>query len=486
MTGPPRDGGGTKVEELGVVIPALNEARALPPLLHDLSHITPPPRVMVVDGGSTDATCAVAREAGAQVVRAPRGRGAQMNVGAACLSTPWLLFVHADSRIPPSTRSALQDWLRSPPSHEAAHFAFELDARGPLWSFITLGQRLREALTGMAYGDQGLLLSRSRWEEVGGFPHLPLMEDVEMVLRLRRSGGVARIPAPVVTSGRRYRKSGVIRGWLRNTALISLYRLGVPSHRLAPLYPPYVPQPHASGETETEDPGPTARDRAGPPACQRTRGEAGSPLPPVDPCGRLPLVLVFAKAPRPGQVKTRLAADLGDEAAVRIYRTMGRRVVDGLRGGPFRIRVCFAPADARAEMADWLGHTDVDFHPQSDGDLGQRMEAAAAEAFRFGSRVCLVGTDTPDLDHRVVEEALKGLDEADAVVGPARDGGYYLLALNRLEPSLFRDVPWSTSKVLETTLARAREAGLDVRTLRMRVDVDRITDVPPNLMEAHP
>ncbi len=484
MTGAPGEHRGTDAGGLGVVIPTLNEARALPALLRDLSHLTPPPQVVVVDGGSTDETREVAREAGAQVIWAPRGRGTQMNVGAACLSTPWLLFVHADSRIPPKTRSALQDWLQSPPSHEAAHFAFELDARGPLWSFITVGQRLREALTGMAYGDQGLLLSRRRWEAVGGFPHLPLMEDVEMVLRLRRSGGLARIPAPLVTSGRRYRRSGVIRGWLRNTALISLYRMGVPSHRLAPLYPPYAPQPKTPGGGEAPSRGPTSGDSAGPPACQPTEGEVGAPLPFSD--GSLPLVLVFAKAPRPGQVKTRLAADLGEETAARIYRTMGRTVVDGLRGGPFRIRVCFAPADARTEMADWLGRADLDFHPQSDGDLGHRMETAAAEAFRSASRVCLVGTDTPDLDHRVVEEALRGLEDADAVVGPARDGGYYLLALNRLEPSLFRDVPWSTSRVLETTLARAKEAGLTVRTLTMRVDVDRITDVPPNLMEAHP
>ena len=479
MTRPFPPLGSVEARKLGVVIPTLNEARTLPALLEDLRGIDPRPRVVVADGGSSDGTRQVAAEAGAEVLRAPRGRATQMNVGAAALSTPWILFLHADSRVPPSTVTALQEWLQAPPSHEAAHFAFQLDAQGPWWTFITVGQRIREALTGMAYGDQGLLISRRRWEEVGGFPHLPLMEDVEMVLRLRRSGGVTRIAAPVVTSGRRYRRSGVIRGWLRNTALISLYRLGVPSHRLAPFYPPRDPD-HGEGRR----PRPSAGEGPGalpPPAGS---GESGTPPLRSESDESKPVVLVFAKAPRPGEVKTRLATDLGDAAATRLYRTMGRTVVDGLRGGAFRIHVCFSPGDARGEMEAWLGTDELEFQPQVSGDLGQRMEMAAEEAFRTTSRVCMVGTDTPDLDRRVVEEALAKLEEADMVVGPARDGGYYLLALNRLEPSLFRDVPWSTAQVLETTLARANTAGLTVHTLAMRVDVDRITDVPPNLLEA--
>ncbi|TVR64469.1 MAG: DUF2064 domain-containing protein [Gemmatimonadales bacterium] len=446
---------------LGVVIPTLNEAGSLPGLLGDLERIEPPPRVVVADGGSDDGTPEIAREAGAEVVRAPRGRAAQMNVGAVALSTPWLLFLHADSRLPQQTRAALQAWLYSPPQHEAAHFAFRLDERGPWWTFIETGQRLREALTGMAYGDQGLLVSRRRWEAVGGFPPLPIMEDVEMVLRLKRSGGLDRIGAPVVTSGRRYRRSGVLRGWLRNTALIGLYRLGVPPRRLAPLYPPH----HVPRESTVPS---MTRDAPG-------KSPAGSSLPSA-------LVLVFAKAPRPGQVKTRLAADMGDEAAASLYRTMGRQVADGLRGGPYRTRICFAPPDARDEMVDWLGDHGLEFQPQADGDLGRRMEVAAATAFREAEKVCLVGTDTPAVDRAVVEDAFRQLDQADVVVGPARDGGYYLLAMNRLEPTLFRDVPWSTAQVLETTLARARSAGLTVQTLPMRVDVDRITDVPPSLL----
>lgn len=464
MTASPSSAAGPDRGGLGVVIPTLNEAGALPALLRDLQRIEPPPRIVVADGGSGDGTRRIARESGAEVVRAPRGRAAQMNVGAVALSTPWLLFVHADSRIPSGTRNALREWLESPTDDEAAHFAFRLDARGPWWTFIETGQRLREALTGMAYGDQGLLVSRRRWEAVGGFPPLPIMEDVEMVLRLRRTGGIHRIGAPVVTSGRRYRRSGVLRGWLRNTALIGLYRLGVPAHRLAPLYPPHHPTP-------TE--GHTSSTGAADPGSHPSRPDLPSPV-----------VLVFAKAPRPGQVKTRLAADLGDDAAAALYRHMGRSVVEGLRGGPYRTRICFAPADARDEMVQWLGCRDLEFHPQSPGDLGRRMEVAAATAFREAPRVCLVGTDTPDVGREVVEEAFRELNHADLVLGPARDGGYYLLAMNRLEPTLFRDVPWSTSQVMETTLERARSAGLRVRTLTMRVDVDRITDVPPSLLDA--
>jgi hypothetical protein len=106
------------------------------------------------------------------------------------------------------------------------------------WRTIEWGQRFRERLTGLAYGDQGLLLSRTRFDALGGIPDLPVMEDVEAVRRLRRSGGISRIEAPVVTSVRRYQEEGLVLGWLRNVALISLYQAGVSPRRLARWYRP--------------------------------------------------------------------------------------------------------------------------------------------------------------------------------------------------------------------------------------------------------
>jgi len=233
---------------LGVVIPTLNEADALPGLLDDLVELGECAageggepvglrvETVVVDGGSTDGTRELARGAGMQVISSPPGRSIQMNAGAHSLTTPWLLFLHADSRMPSGTRDALVAWLRSPSPDEAAYFSFRLDARGIGWRAIELGQRLRERISGFAYGDQGLLLSRSRFASLGGIPEIPLMEDVEAVRRLRRTGGLKRIDAPLVTSARRYREEGPAFTLIRNSTLISLYVLGVSPDRLARWY----------------------------------------------------------------------------------------------------------------------------------------------------------------------------------------------------------------------------------------------------------
>jgi rSAM/selenodomain-associated transferase 2 len=226
---------------LGVVIPTLNEEEALPLLLDDLAALPVPCRILVVDGGSSDRTREAARSAGAEVLTAPRGRGRQMAAGAAHLECPWLLLLHADSRMPPAARSALARYLDDPGPEEAGHFAFRLDARSPWWRLIEAGQRVREALTGLAYGDQGLLVSRSRLDGVGGVPDLPIMEDVELVRRLRRTGGIRRLPAHLLTSPRRYREEGPVRGWVRNASLILLYRMGASPERLSRWYRPRRP-----------------------------------------------------------------------------------------------------------------------------------------------------------------------------------------------------------------------------------------------------
>jgi rSAM/selenodomain-associated transferase 1 len=189
------------------------------------------------------------------------------------------------------------------------------------------------------------------------------------------------------------------------------------------------------------------------------------------------VLLVFAKEPVPGRVKTRMAADMGEIAAARVYEEMGRRVVDQLRGGSYRTVVCFDPPDAALRVAAWLGSEGIEFLPQVPGDLGSRLETAFREAFRWGKKVVVVGTDAPDVDAEVVEEAFRRLGEADLVLGPAADGGYYLLGLRDVAPDLFRDVPWSSEKVLATTLERAEALGLKVALLPTLLDVDRVQDL---------
>ena len=225
---------------LGVVIPTINEAHHLPGLLGDLAGIEVSARIVVSDGGSNDDTLALARAGGARCLSGPRGRAAQMNAGAHALDTPWILFIHADCRLPRASRSALAATVRSNNGPGAAYFVFRLEGSGWFWRLVETGQRLRERLTGLVYGDQGLLVRRDVFEAIGGYPELPLMEDVEIVRRLRRSGGIERLAGPLVTSARTYQRLGRWKVWLRNGLAICLYLAGVAPRRLVRWYPERV------------------------------------------------------------------------------------------------------------------------------------------------------------------------------------------------------------------------------------------------------
>jgi uncharacterized protein len=189
-------------------------------------------------------------------------------------------------------------------------------------------------------------------------------------------------------------------------------------------------------------------------------------------------LLVFLKQPLPGAVKSRLADGIGPVLAAAVARALAEHALARTAplGDEYERLVFFAPAHARDAIAEWLPGQDC--RPQADGDLGARMADAFEQAFRAGARrVVLVGTDVPGIGREDVREAFESLDAHDVVIGPASDGGYWLLALGDPAPALFRDVPWSTPRVLETTLARAARLPRGVRVLRTLGDVDTAADL---------
>ena len=190
------------------------------------------------------------------------------------------------------------------------------------------------------------------------------------------------------------------------------------------------------------------------------------------------VLAVFLKAPRPGEVKTRLVPALGPEAAASLYRALAEAVVGRTRprAGEYARILFFAPPDAGAEMEAWLpGEAWI---AQDGLDLGARMSAAFDEAFRRGAdRVAIVGSDVPGLTSGDVVAALDSLADHDLALGPAMDGGYYLIALGRPRPALFQGIAWGTASVFAATMERAAVLGLTVRVLEPRRDVDTLDDV---------
>lgn len=436
----------TEPRSLSVVIPTLNEASTLPHLLGDLASLSSLDRIIVSDGGSSDGTRELARARGATVVSGPPGRGAQLRAGAHAAPGSWLAFLHADTRLGAEAANGLDRFIARAAADEFAHFRLRFDCRSRGYRLIEFGQRARERLFGMPYGDQGLVVSRVLYDQIGGFPEWPIMEDVGIVDRLSRRGRRVVLEGTVTTSGRRYRREGPVRAWMRNILLIVAFRLGADPVALASRYRPEDPV----GATDT------------------TRRRA---------------VIIFAKAPVPGRVKTRLAADLGTERATDIYRELGYRTVEALAPGPWVTTVYVDPPDAHSidAVTAWLG-ADVRYRGQTSGDLGERMRSAIDDELRCADAVCVVGTDIPGLDEATLRRAFGALDTHDVVIGPATDGGYYLIGMSRTRPELFEAIPWSTARVLERTLRRANAMGLSVAILDPRTDVDTVDDVPPALL----
>ncbi len=223
--------------EVAVVVPTLDEERALPGFLAELLARPGRFRVVVADGGSDDGTQSVA---GAfprvEAIRAPRGRGVQMNAGArAAGAAEILLFLHADSRLPEDAFATIHRVLADP-MVAAGSFCLAFDRDDPWLRLYSRASRINHPL--FTYGDQGLFLRREVFERVGGFPEIPLMEDVAIQRRLRKQGRFVKVRQPVVTSARRFLNRGVLRQQAVNAALVSLYYLGVPAAHLARAYGP--------------------------------------------------------------------------------------------------------------------------------------------------------------------------------------------------------------------------------------------------------
>ncbi|MDP3490497.1 MAG: TIGR04283 family arsenosugar biosynthesis glycosyltransferase [Phenylobacterium sp.] len=218
---------------LSVIIPTLNAADGLATTLAALPSDA---EVIVVDGGSSDATLQVAAAAGAQVLRAPAGRGGQLAAGVAQARAPWMLFLHADTRLDAKAWAALEAFIADGANQDtAAAFGFRLDARAWQARLLEVGVRLRVALLALPYGDQGLLIHRQLYERVGGYRPLPLMEDVDLVQRLGRRR-LRILPGVALTSAVRWRRRGWMRQSLLNLHCLALYLTGAPPARIAQIY----------------------------------------------------------------------------------------------------------------------------------------------------------------------------------------------------------------------------------------------------------
>jgi len=219
---------------LSVIIPTLNEAAAIG---RTLEHVRRADGIEIIlaDGGSRDATREIAAQAGATVLVTAGGRAAQQNEGAAVARGRHLLFLHADTLLPDGYGDLIRRTLDNPATVAGA-FRFRTDGAGVAMRLVEWGANVRSAILQWPYGDQGLFMEKRVFDELGGFSPLPIMEDYELVRRLRRRGPVVTLGEAAITSSRRWQRLGVLRTTGLNLAMIAGFRAGVPPERLARFY----------------------------------------------------------------------------------------------------------------------------------------------------------------------------------------------------------------------------------------------------------
>jgi rSAM/selenodomain-associated transferase 1 len=355
-----------------------------------------------------------------------------MNAGAAVAGGRWLLFLHADSELPP-------DWLdvlaRADERNDSVGGAFRLSIDSHAWQarVIEAGVRLRLALVGLPYGDQAPFVRTHIFQAIGGYRDLPLMEDVDFVRRLRTIGRIDISQAPVVTSARRWKRDGWFRRSGRNITLATQFLLGVSPARLAQAY-------------------------------FRRKSSA---------------VVMMSRAPWTGG-KTRLAVDSDEAAHADLRHALFLDTLDTVRSVPDveHIIAC-EPARECERMRELVGAA-VDVIAQRGDDLGRRLTHVFEDSFRLGCEsVVVVGSDLPDLPSRLIQAGIRQLRDGNdrIVLGPATDGGYYLIGMNRPCPSVFERIEWSTDRVLSQTVEAANAEGLRAVLLDEWRDVDEVADL---------
>ena len=435
------------LKKISFVIPTLNEAGTIGPGLQALqTYRRKGHEVIVVDGGSTDDTRLQAEPLADQVLEAARGRAAQMNAGAQIASGEVLMFLHADTYLSDNADEGVLSALQGG-AKRWGWCRVHLD--NPAWPFRIIERLMawRARCTRVCTGDQAQFVTKDLFRKLGGFPALPLMEDVALSKLLRASGAPACAEVTATTSARRWETNGILRTVLLMWWLRWLYFIGVsPSALLEKYYPQTRPEPAKPATFEF------------PAAC----------------------IAVFARPPVPGKVKTRLLPALGPQRATALYEAMLHRCLETLG------QATLAPLDLWvADNSEHAGLTSfstvADIHVQTGADLGERMMHTMTEVLSRPrtEAVLFLGTDCPAMDAAYVRMALSALASGiDAVLGPAEDGGYVLLGLGGSHPELFRDIPWGTERVAERTRARIHQLGLSYLELNTMWDVDVADDLP--------
>ena len=389
--------------------------------------------IIVSDGGSTDNTLKIVEEEGVIINKSPVGRGVQSNTGARLAKGEIIIFLHADTLFAKNGFSVLNNTFKSE-DVKIGKFKMKFDERNIIYKFYSFFTRYDSVLT--SFGDQCVVIRKSFYNQLGGYPDWQIFEDVHFLRKARKETKINILPATVFTSARRFKKNGLLIQQLRNLYYIFLYYTGINHKDIKAKY----------GRT--------------------IKGILQEAL------------ILFVKYPEEGKVKTRLGKTIGYERATKIYTQLAEHSFnESKKLNKVSRYLFFVDEQNRERIANWAG-LGFSFYPQSAGNLGEKMKNAFSKVIAKGAnKTIIIGSDLPDISKAIISKAFKDLDKNNIVIGPSKDGGYYLLGMNKFYPELFDGIAWSTEQVLEQTLEKAKLLNLSVTLLKELNDIDTIDDL---------
>ena len=437
---------------VSIIIPVLDEEATLFTNLNSLQILRDNQcEIIVVDGGSSDRSPEIAKPLVDKFFVTGLGRSRQMNFGAENSEGEILIFLHADSQISADAISQLIRKTKSL-SYFWGWFRLTFDNSSFVFLIISAFMRFRSKVTKVCTGDQTLFISSRLFKRIGGFPSIPIMEDVAISKILRACMLPIELENNTLSSTRRWEKDGVFKTVIFMWYLRLLYWIGFSPHKLVRRY---YPQYLITDMNKKN---------------QRLKNKY-----------RYASILLFARSPVLGRVKTRLAKALTKLEILSLYEAMFEHIT------------CLLNKSNLAEIQLWL---DVEsskknkvisglpesftLRQQVSGNLGEKMSFAIRQTLDYDNSefVIIIGVDCPALSSDYLDRALKCLNDGKALVlGPAEDGGYVLIGMNDKYPGIFEDISWGTSSVLQETIAKAEKIGLDYFCLEPLWDVDRPDDL---------
>ncbi|MFT4607528.1 MAG: rSAM/selenodomain-associated transferase 2/rSAM/selenodomain-associated transferase 1 [Urechidicola sp.] len=419
---------------ISIIIPVLNEAshlkQNLQRLFARLDGLTSV-EVIICDGGSTDHSVQIAHLFPCQVTTSPPGRAHQMNAASKLAMGNWLLFLHADTVLPADWTSQLTN------DRQWGFFSVQLSGQHWFFRVIEKAINLRSRWSSIGTGDQTLFFERTFFASLQGFPPIPIMEDIAICKKARRVHKPSIALDPVVTSSRRWEKNGITKTIILMWRLRLSYWLGVDPVRLREIYYPNLP----------------------------------SNMEPI--AKTMPVIQIFAKPPVEGKVKTRLIPDIGTDKATRVFRHCLSYTLDLLRTSHCNYQIWLSE-----ETQDDVFQQETYLLQQGIG-LGDRMLFALDSELsdQTSHKVILIGSDCLDLELAHFDQTLAALDSNDIVLLPTFDGGFALIGCRVIDPLLFNQVEWGSSRVLQQTIYNAKLLNYKVRLLEMVRDIDTLSDL---------